>query len=169
MRGMMLRYLMFWGIVILSVTAGLGMWQERGGNIAALRYINTETQTNDGGTITLNQRRDGHYYANLMINGRDIHFLVDTGATDLVLTKQDALRIGLDEDDMAFNRQASTANGTVKSATVRLDDVQFGPFSDQSVTASVNGGDMQTSLLGMTYLRRFDTIQISDGKMILER
>ncbi len=168
LRGMMLRYLAIWGVIILTVTAGFGIWQERGGSIAAMQDLGA-AQTVQNGTITLTQKRDGHFYADLNINGNDIHFLVDTGATDLVLSKEDAARIGLDATQLNFNRKASTANGTVHSAVVRLEEIRFGPFLDQNISASVNGGKMRTSLLGMNYLRRFDSIQISNGEMILER
>lgn len=169
MRGMVIRYLLIWAVIILTVTAGFGIWRDNGHNLTAVRQLIETGQDTGSGTVTLKQRRDGHFYADLVINGQNIHFLVDTGATDLVLSKQDAERIGLTEQNLSFDRFATTANGTVRSATVRLDDISFGPFQDRFVPASVNGGDMKTSLLGMNYLRRFDSIEISNGQMILQR
>lgn len=169
MRGMVIRYLLIWGVIIMSVTAGIGIWQDGGSPVSAMRQIIDPQQDSGTGEVTLRQRRDGHFYADLMINGKEVHFLVDTGATDMVLTQQDANRIGLDQNALTYDRIASTANGTVKSATVRLDEVSFGPFNDRFVPASVNGADMNTSLLGMNYLRRFDTINIAEGEMVLKR
>lgn len=169
MRGMMLRYLVIWGLIIFGVSAGIGIWQESTGQFSVARQSSTFADSANSGEITLRRHADGHYYADLEINDRKVLFLVDTGATDLVLTKEDAARIGLDQKDMMFNRTAHTANGQVQSAVVRLEEVEFGPFIDKNVTASVNGGAMKTSLLGMAYLKRFDSIQIADGKMILER
>ncbi len=62
-----------------------------------------------------------------------------------------------------------TANGPVQTAPVELARMSLGPFSDTDVRAYVNDGEMEQSLLGMTYLQRFDRLEISGGEMILER
>ena len=62
-----------------------------------------------------------------------------------------------------------TANGIVQTAMVRLDEMELGPFTDRAVRASVNGGEMSQSLLGMSYLQRFASIQIADNQLVLTR
>ena len=96
---------------------------------------------------------DGHYYLTLDLNGVPVDFVVDTGATDMVLTRADAARIGLDPDALAYTGVAGTANGQVRTARVRLDEVSLGGILDRNLPASVNEGVMDTSLLGMSYLR----------------
>ena len=121
------------------------------------------------GEITVPRSADGHYYLTLQVNDTPIRFVVDTGATDMVLTRADAVTAGVDPGDQGFSGRARTANGTVRVAPVRLDTVAIGPVQDRNVRASVNDGEMDTSLLGMTYLHRFSSIQITNGEMILSR
>ena len=103
------------------------------------------------------------------VNGVPIEFVVDTGASQLVLTERDARRAGIDISNLAFTGRANTANGTVKTAPVRLDEIRFGGISDRNIAAVVNGGEMTQSLLGMSYLESFGRIEISGGRLILER
>jgi aspartyl protease family protein len=94
--------------------------------------------------------------------------VVDTGATDLVLTRADAERAGIDTDGLIFSGQAFTANGMVQTAPVLLDTVALEGMRAR-VRAVVNGGEMQESLLGMSYLHRFERLEISGGTLVLER
>ncbi|MEL7344027.1 MAG: TIGR02281 family clan AA aspartic protease, partial [Pseudomonadota bacterium] len=121
------------------------------------------------GSITVPRGVDGHYHLTLGLNGEPIDFIVDTGATDIVLTRADAARAGIDLSDLAFTGIANTANGQVRTARARIDTVTLGPVTDRSVPVSVNGGEMEGSLLGMTYLSRFERLEISNGTLILER
>ena len=122
-----------------------------------------------GDQIVLTRNADSHFYATLMVNGTSLVFVVDTGATDMVLSRSDAVAVGLDPDKLAYIGRASTANGMVRTARVRLDRVQIGPIEDRNVTAWVNDGELQTSLLGMGYLQRFAKIEIAGNRMILHR
>ena len=123
----------------------------------------------DSGEITVPRSFDGHYYLTLEVNGAPIRFVIDTGATDLVLTPQDATRAGLNTAQLRYTNRAMTANGMIQTAPVRLDLVEVGPISDRLVPAVVNGSPMQESLLGMSYLNLFERISIEDGRMILTR
>jgi aspartyl protease family protein len=105
----------------------------------------------------------------LSVNGKPIEFMVDTGATEIVLSKDDAKKLGFDLSKLAFIGTAYTANGPVSSAPVRLESISLGPFHDENVRATVNGGDLFGSLLGMEYLRRFGSIEITRDAMILRR
>ena len=113
--------------------------------------------------------RDGHYYLTLQINGNPIRFVVDTGATEMVLTQADAARVGLDLDSLNYLGRANTANGEVRTAFVRLDQVALGGIVDQNVPAVVNEGEMEGSLLGMGYLQRWGRIEIAGGELVLTR
>ncbi len=123
----------------------------------------------DGTQIALSRAADRHFYAILKINGQDVVFVVDTGATDMVLTPQDARKIGLDPDNLAYLGIAQTANGTVRTAQVRLDVVELAGFTDRNVLAWVNDSDMGGSLLGMSYLSRFSRLEIVGDRLYLTR
>jgi len=119
--------------------------------------------------IELRRGRDGHFHAELEVNGEPVRFMVDTGASDIVLSLRDAERVGLDAGSLVFAGRALTANGPVGTAAVRLGTVRFGDFTDTRVPASVSDGPLDTSLLGMSYLDRFSGIEIAGDRMTLRR
>ena len=121
------------------------------------------------GAIELRRGADRHFHATLQVNGRDVRFMVDTGASDIVLSTRDAARVGLDPDTLAYLGTARTANGSVPTAAVRLGLVRLGGFTDTNVPASVSDSSMDTSLLGMSYLDRFASIEIAGDRMRLRR
>lgn len=159
--GLALRTALAWGMIFLGVMAGYGLWQDLRGDLAP-------RQTASATQIAIPRAQDGHYYPQLMINGQELTFMADTGASGIVLSKADAASLGLDLANLAFLGTANTANGPVRTARVRLDQINFGPFADQNVPAYVNEGEMEGSLLGMEYLGRFN-ITISDQEMVLTR
>ena len=123
----------------------------------------------ENGTVSFNRARDGHFYAEVEVNGQKIEFVIDTGATDIVLSEADAEKLGYPVDDLIFSGRASTANGTVAMARIWLDSIVLGRFVDNNIAASVNGGALETSLLGMRYLGRFSKIEIKGSRMVLTR
>lgn len=153
-----------WGLIFLGVIAAAGLWSDIRRDVAPRQAVFAEA-----GRIEVPRSPDGHYYLTLQIDGTPVRFVVDTGATDLVLTRQDAARIGLAPDGLAYRGAARTANGEVATAPVWLDEVRLGPAVDTGVRAYVNGGEMDDSLLGMAYLQRFSRMEISDGMLVLTR
>ena len=123
----------------------------------------------EDGTIEIPKSYDGHFYVTALVNGAEIEFVVDTGASDLVLSQKDAVTAGLDPENLDFYGRAKTANGEVRTAPVRLESVSLGKFDDKNVRARVNGGDLDISLLGMSYLNRFPEITISRNRLVLSR
>jgi len=162
--GKTLQMASIWGFIFLGVVAGYGLWNDVQRQTAGVQMI----QSGDG-QIIVPRQPDGHYYLTLALNGENIRFVVDTGATDMVLTRNDAARAGLDPDSLDFTGMASTANGTVRTAPVRIDTVRLGDVTDTNVRASVNGGEMFGSLLGMRYLEKWGRIEISGGELRLTR
>lgn len=162
--GKTLQMAMIWGFIFLGVVAGYGLWndvqrQTTGGQMLQL----------GSGQISVPRQSDGHYYLNLALNGETVRFVVDTGASDMVLSVDDARRVGLDPDSLNFIGTANTANGQVRTAPVRLNTVRLGDITDTDVYASVNGGEMDGSLLGMGYLEKWGRIVISGGELRLTR
>lgn len=153
-----------WGLIFLGTIAGIGLWDD-----VRQTVVPQQAMRIDQGRIELPRAPDGHYYVTLDLNGAPTRFVVDTGASAMVLTAEDAARAGIDEADLAFFSEAMTANGPVLTAPVRIDSVALGPFVDRNVTAFVNSGEMDQSLLGMSYLQHFDRLEISRGRMVLER
>lgn len=153
-----------WGLIFLGTIAVAGLWPGIRDTVVPRQSYVAGT-----GTIEVPRAYDGHYYLTMEVNGTPVDFVVDTGASDLVLTRRDALRAGIDADRLAYLGRARTANGTVPLAQVVLKSVRLGEMTDTGVQATVNGGEMQTSLLGMSFLERFGRIEISGNELRLTR
>jgi aspartyl protease family protein len=85
-----------------------------------------------------------------MINGSRVRMLVDTGASIVVLSKQDARRMGINPAPSDFRANASTANGIVLVAPVVLKEISVGELSVYDVQGAVHPDNIQISLLGMS-------------------
>lgn len=162
--GKTLQQAMAWVLIFLGMIAAVAMWDD-------IRSVArpVEAVMSDADRIEIPRSVDGHYRLVLGVNGTPVEFVVDTGATDMVLSLEDAKRVGFDIDALPFVGRALTANGEVKTAPVILSEVTIGDHTDRRVPARVNGGDLFQSLLGMTYLQRFDQITITGGRLILTR
>ena len=160
--GKTLQMALVWGMIFMGGMAIYGLWDDINNDYSA------QIIGGDGG-ITIPRASDGHYYLKVKINNVNINFLVDTGASDLMLTRKDAEKVGIDVATLPFLGSANTANGTVPIAYARLAEVRLGSYVDLAVSASVNGGDMVKSLLGMSYLGLFDRIEILSDKLVLYR
>lgn len=97
----------------------------------------------------------GHFFIIIDINGAPERFLVDTGASDIVLSPRAAQAAGFDLSSLNYSRAYSTANGTGAGAPVRIETLDIGPLRLRDVPASVNNAPMSESLLGMSFLNLF--------------
>lgn len=162
--GALVRQATLWGLIFVGLIAAAGLWQD-----IRRTALPRQTVFAAEGRIEVPRARDGHYYLTLDIGGTPVRFVVDTGATDLVLSREDALRLGIDPGALVYSGTARTANGSVRTARTRLAEVRLGPFVDRNMPAWVNAGEMDDSLLGMAYLQRFDRLEIAGGRLLLSR
>ena len=160
--GFAARSAMAWGMIFLGAMAAYGLWDDVRGKILP---VQTVTQA---GAIEVPRAEDGHYYLTLKIDGTEVEFLADTGASNVVLSNTDAERLGIDPESLAYLGEADTANGVVQTADVTIRNVVLGPFVDDEIVASVTKGAMEGSLLGMDYLGLY-RIEIDQDRMILRR
>jgi aspartyl protease family protein len=105
-----------------------------------------------GAAVELRRAEDGHFWANVMIDGVETRMMVDTGASVIALTPRDAQRIGLDPQSLRYVQPISTANGRTFAAPVVLDSVSVGALRVENVEANVMRENGDVSLLGMTFL-----------------
>lgn len=159
-----LQSVVIWVFIFLGVIAGYGLWEDVRGEL-----VPSSAVISDGQSLSVPRSYDGHYYLTLDVSGTSVKFLVDTGATQMVLTMRDAERVGIEPETLVFHGRAQTANGEVRTAAVRLDTVSVGGFSDQNVRAWVNEGDLDSSLLGMGYLQRWSSVEIRQNELVLTR
>ena len=127
----------------------------------------TQGMSHEDGSVSFPAGPDGHFYVQARVNGNRVTFMVDTGASDIVLTPNDARRVGFDPADLKFDQLAQTANGTVTGAAIRIDNFTVGPIAMSDIPAAVNGADMSESLLGMEFLNRLSSWRVENGVLTL--
>lgn len=118
------------------------------------------------GSISLEREADGHFYADVEINGQSVHFVVDTGASGIALTQDDARRAGITFAANEFTVVGRGASGDVRGATVSIDRARLGHKQVEGLGGIVMEGGGQ-SLLGQNFLSRFETVEIRGDTMTL--
>ncbi|MEN3951386.1 TIGR02281 family clan AA aspartic protease [Iodidimonas sp. SYSU 1G8] len=173
--GRTLRHVAIWMAIVASLALlysfrhEFGMARDRvTGNLAPARGV-ANTTTDGTREVTLFAQSDGHFYAQVEVEGKEILFMVDTGASDIALSRKDADRLGLSPSEREFTRIYQTANGTMRGAPVTLDSVAIGPIDVRNVAASVAEGDMGVSLLGMSFLNRLSGYQVTGDRLTLRQ
>ena len=117
--------------------------------------------------MTVSESDGGNYFLFGTVNGARVLFMVDTGASDIVLAPADARRAGIDTGALTYIQAYQTANGTGGGARVKVQELTAGKIAFSNVTVSVNQAEMNGSLLGMTFLRRLKSFEFRDRKLTL--
>lgn len=154
---MALSWILIFGGLIFLVT----QWPQIRG------ALDPASPRTEGDEMLLTAREDGHFYVRGTINGASVLFMVDTGATDIVLTMETAARAGFSPDTLRFDGMADTANGMVRTAGVRLGELTIGDVTLRDVPASINEGALTTNLLGMRFLRTLKSWRVEGDTLIL--
>ncbi|HTK57564.1 MAG TPA: TIGR02281 family clan AA aspartic protease [Sphingomicrobium sp.] len=136
--------------------------------VADLEENQPKSQEVDAGSgaVTLDRSYDGHFYADARVNGATVHFLVDTGATGIALSADDARRAGLAFDTNGAEVIGTGASGAVMGHWVKLNRVELGLKSVSDTPAVIlAGGDR--SLLGQSFLSEFSSVEVHGDSMVL--
>jgi aspartyl protease family protein len=120
-----------------------------------------------GEAASVAKAADGHYWAEASVNGAEVRFLVDTGASAVALTPYDAQRLGFDPQSLNYAFTVTTASGQARAAQVNLASVSVSGAEVDNVQAYVIDSGLKTSLLGMTYLGRLSQFEATQNSMIL--
>lgn len=158
----LLQYALIWVGIFLMFTIAYS-YKDR---ITAV--IMPSKAIKEDGKLIFRKSADGHFHVDALVNGAKINFIVDTGATDLVLSPDDAEKIGYKLSDLKYDRLYITANGMVKAASIIITSVEIGGVQFRDVDASINSAPMQSSLLGMSFLERLEYYQFQDEQLILK-
>lgn len=126
-----------------------------------------EEEPASGPPSSIAKASDGHYWAEADVNGRAVHFLVDTGATTVALTTDDARRLGFAPADLDYRYEVSTANGKARAAKIELASISVAGARVNDVEALVIEQGLSSSLLGMTYLGRLSRFEATRNALIL--
>jgi aspartyl protease family protein len=150
------------------------LWLAAFGMLGGFYLLFSALEDSGGGTVTsigsngnvmvvLEQDRNGHYEAEGSINGQQVTFLVDTGATDVALPESKARALGL---TFGPRVKVMTAAGPATAWVTRLDEVSVGGLSRSNVRASITAGEFDGILLGMSFLKHY-SLQQRDGRLVI--
>jgi aspartyl protease family protein len=117
--------------------------------------------------LTLSEDNGGGYHVIGSVNGVAVRFLIDTGASDIVLTGADARAAGIDLETLDYSRAVATANGIASSASTMVKELKVGNIVLTDVRVSVQRDGLSVSLLGMSFLGRLKSFGFDQHKMIL--
>ena len=170
--GSVLRWVLLWCIVAVLCVV---LW-DRGG------YWSTLAPTRDGAsraagaarpaadpvfnTLVYPANERGHVLVDAVINGASVRLLVDTGASLVTLTPEDARAAGITPADLIFNHRVRTANGVARMAPVTLREIRIGQLAVDDVPAAVME-NLSVSLLGMSFLNRLQSYEMRNGKLTI--
>ena len=118
------------------------------------------------GSLELQRQPDGHFYADVRVNGTLIHMLVDTGASAIALSREDAQSAGLATSIGMNDVVGEGADGAIHGEYARLDRIELGPLSAERLDAIILSNGQQ-SLLGQSFLGKFASVQIEGDRMVL--
>jgi aspartyl protease family protein len=126
------------------------------------------TGQSSSGDVELKANPNGHFETDAEINGRTVTVLVDTGATMVSMTYEDAERSGIYLRSSDFTRQTQTANGIAKVAPVTISEISIGGITVRNITGSVSEqGKLKQTLLGMSFLSRLSRVEMRSKSLIL--
>ena len=138
---------------------------------AAVQSVEQPRQSSAGQhKMELASGRDGHFHADARVNGRHIDFMVDTGASLVILRETDAANAGLHPMPRDYTATVSTANGRIKAAPAKLERIEVGDITVFDVPALVLPDEvLSQNLLGVSFLSRLRRYEYADGRMMLEQ
>ena len=172
--GQTLRHALIWLVILMVLATGYLYRHDLqfiGARLSAGLMPGTAVTrvTAEGDSeVVLSRSEGGHFVTGATIDGEAVDLLVDTGASVVALSWEDAARIGIDPAALQFNRTVMTANGPARAAAVRLDSVTVGNITRQDVAAIVSQeGALPRSLLGMNFLGDLSSFEMRRDMLIL--
>ena len=167
--GQAARYVAIWGVIAGVLGLGYVYRQDAADAFYRVRSSLIPSYAMPAGpsTVVLSENEDGAYQVVAQVNGQPVTFMVDTGASDIVLSPDDARKLGVDFGALKFDRHYETANGGVLGAAWTIQNLTIGSIKLSDTPVSINQAPMSRSLLGMAFLRRLQSFEFKGGQLIL--
>lgn len=159
-----------WTMIFILVLAMFSYRQEFT-NIALHikeRVVNESRQRSQGGTLRVAMSDDGHFWVMSRVNGNQVRFLVDSGATITTISDDIAFKSGIKVDEYAPSMAMQTANGVVFAKRSSIDGLSVGPIETKNLPIVVSERMNGVNVLGMNFLSRLKSWRVEDGVMILQ-
>lgn len=167
--GQTLRNLALWAAIVLVIAVGYTFREDtqRIGARVMAEFVPGYAAPASATETVLAAGPGGHFRVTGTVNGTEITFLVDTGATDIVLSPGDARRLGIDTRMLDYSRVYETANGIGRAAPTTLASLRIGPKTFTSQPAAINQAEMRESLLGMAFFRNSASFEIRGSTLFI--
>lgn len=170
--GAAVEALAFWAAMILMLVALYTYRDDLAGVAGRVvgELVPGTVRTLDGGRQIALSRIGTHFEIRGSVNGTPTRFLVDTGASTVVLTSATALKAGFDPAGLVYSQVVATANGRVLAAPVVIDRLVVGTLTEEKVRALVvRDKGLSGDLLGMSFLDRLESYEVRDGTMYMRQ
>jgi aspartyl protease family protein len=161
------KMLFAWFLIIIALLVTSVYWEDLKQTKFYASLVPGHAIKQPDGSLEFYKAEDGHFHILARVNGQEIEFMLDTGASDIVLTQKDAKKLGIDVENLNYNRIYNTANGQTRGASIALGSFEVGDIKKFDLPASVNEGKMDGSLLGMSFLEKLHSFKIEGNKLTL--
>lgn len=161
---------------LIAAIAGLAVLMPRTADMGNTEDKSIQTETSSAGSqssswyageTVLDRQPDGHFYVDASVDGIAIHFMVDTGASVVALTGEDAYNLGIDWNEDQIGSIGYGASGAVRGVSMVINEMELGEFRNNNVQAVIIPEGLQISLLGQSFLSEIRNVKITGDQMIL--
>ncbi len=166
-----LQHAVIWGGIFVGILV-VYAYRDELGQVAArvgIEVVPSRPVSLATGEVSIRSGVDGHFLVFADVEQVPVQFLVDTGASLVVLTMSDANRLGISADTLSFSLPLNTANGQTFGAQVTLQEISIGDVTVKNVGAAVMADGLDTSLLGMSFLRRLSSYEVNQTELVLRQ
>ncbi len=171
-----LRAVLGWSLILIALVGAYAYRMELagfGGRLLGVLVpgmpISGELTGESGNSVVIMRNGDGHFAVRAGVDGVPMMMLVDTGASLVTLTPEDAGRIGVKTANLDYGMPIETANGTIKAAPITIHRISIGTIARTDIKALVAPpGSLQESLLGMSFLNSLASYSISGDRLVLK-
>lgn len=171
-----MRQILFFAVVVLVAGGYAAQFADKAvtahqPQASTVQQANQSAEPNSyGRTLELVSDRLGHFHAEARVDGARLEFVVDTGASQVVLRDSAAAEAGFHPMPVDYRVTVSTANGKVKAAPARIERIEIGDITVFDVPALVLPDDvLSENLLGVSFLSRLKRYEVANGRMVLEQ
>lgn len=163
------KHLAIWAAVVVVLILGYSFRGDLTGLFQRVRseVIPSYPVQASGGEMVIARDGDGSFVVMGQVNGQPVRFLIDTGASDIVLSPADAQRLGVDPSSLVFGKPVETANGLGYGAPFTASTLQVGSIALTEVPMSINKAPMSTSLLGMAFFNRMKSFRVEGERLYI--
>lgn len=168
--GQKARHAAMWAVVVGVLALGITYWEDFAevGQRVRSKFSASYPVAIRPHQLVVTGDGEGSFVIVGRVNQQPVRFLVDTGASDTVLSPDDAKRLGFDLAALKFDQTAETANGEGHGAKIRVRSLAVGDIAFTDFPVLINQAPMAGSLLGMSFLRRLESFQVKGSRLYLQ-